>query len=76
MNRAELGIDGNCGFALLGPNIQEGECEFEPIKDFGPVWHTEQHRQARLAINRAHMRLKKRLAPKEFSYFLGPSYPS
>jgi hypothetical protein len=23
--RAELGIDGNCGFALLGENIQDGE---------------------------------------------------
>lgn len=30
--RAEVGIDGNCGYALLGPNIQEGESEFVEIK--------------------------------------------
>ena len=30
-DRAEVGIDGNCGYALLGPNIQEGECEFVEI---------------------------------------------
>ncbi len=31
-DRAEVGIDGNCGYALLGPNIQEGECEFVEIE--------------------------------------------
>lgn len=30
--RAQLGIDGNCGFALLGPNLQEGEAEFVEIQ--------------------------------------------
>ena len=30
--RAEVGIDGNCGYALLGANIQEGECEFVEIR--------------------------------------------
>ena len=75
MERAELGVDGNCGFALLGENIQEGEVEFEPIENFGPHWHGEQCRQARLAINRAHRRLKARLPDRVFSYFLGPSHP-
>jgi hypothetical protein len=75
MDRAELGVDGNCGFALLGANIQEGEAEFEPIKDFGQHWHAEQHRQAKLAINRAFRRLKERLGRNDLSYFLGPSHP-
>ena len=30
--RARLGIDGNCGYALLGENIQTGECEFVEAK--------------------------------------------
>lgn len=75
MERAELGVDGNCGYALLGENIQEGEAEFEPIKDFGSEWHAEQHRQAKLAINRAYQRLKARLPDRTFSYVLGPSHP-
>ena len=28
-----LSVDGNCGCALLGTNIQEGEAEFEPLAD-------------------------------------------
>lgn len=30
--RVEVGVDGDCGYALLGPNIQEGECEFVKIE--------------------------------------------
>lgn len=41
--RAEVGIDGNCGYALLGYNIQEGEVEFiqiEPSDDpFIDIYH-------------------------------------
>ena len=29
--RVELGVDGNAGFALLGPDLQEGEAEFVEI---------------------------------------------
>ena len=32
MERAEIGIDGNCGFALLGEDLQVGEAEFVEIK--------------------------------------------
>lgn len=74
MERAELGVDGNCGFALLGENIQEGEAEFEPIKDFGLHCHREQRRQAKLAINRAFTRLKARI-DRPISYYLGTSHP-
>jgi hypothetical protein len=30
--RAALGVDGNCAYALLGPNLQEGEVEFFEIQ--------------------------------------------
>lgn len=75
MERAILGVDGNCGFARLGPNLQDGEAEFEPIKDFGKEWHAEQHRQAKIAINKALQRLRERLYPQRFSYALHPSHP-
>ena len=31
LERAVLSIDGNCGCALLGDNLQEGEAEFVEI---------------------------------------------
>lgn len=30
--RAKVGVDGNCGYALLGADLQEGEAEFVEIK--------------------------------------------
>jgi hypothetical protein len=70
--RAQLGVDGNCGFALLGPNLQEGEAEFEEFA--GDVKTSEGARQAKLAANRAFQRLKTRLA-RPVSYYLGESHP-
>lgn len=70
--RAELGIDGNCGFALLGPNIQEGEAEFEEFS--GDLHTTEGAKAAKRAINRAYQRLKARIN-RPISYFLGESHP-
>jgi hypothetical protein len=32
-DRAELGVDGNAAFALLGENIQEGDTEFVEIAE-------------------------------------------
>lgn len=72
MERAELGVDGNCGFALLGPNLQEGEAEFEEFS--GDVRTSEGARQAKLAINRAFRRLKARIG-RPISYYLGASHP-
>ena len=42
IQRAVLSIDGNCGCALLGPNLQEGEVEFVEIdyRGFEP-WSAE-----------------------------------
>lgn len=70
--RAELGVDGNCGFALVGPNLQEGEAEFEEF--IGDVRTSEGARQAKFAINRAYQRLKTRLG-RPISYFIGDSHP-
>lgn len=74
IERAELGIDGNCGFALLGRDLQEGEAEFEEIRGSNPDWSAEGIRQAKLAINRAHQRLKARIG-RPISYYIGPSHP-
>lgn len=46
--RAVLGIDGNCGFALLGEDLQAGDSEFEIIKTAEPNWTSEYRRQAKL----------------------------
>lgn len=72
IERAELGIDGNCGFALVGEDLQSGEAEFEEFD--GEPGTSEGARQAKLAINRAYQRLKARLG-RPISYFLGDSHP-
>ena len=74
MERAELGIDGNCGFALLGENIQEGEAEFEEIRATKENPDPRSVGAQKQAINRAFTRLKTRIG-RQISYFLGPSHP-
>lgn len=74
MDRAKLDVDGNCGFALLGENLQEGEAEFEEIATKEPVGTIEWTRQAKLAINRAFTRLKARI-DCPISYYIGDSHP-
>ena len=80
--RVELGIDGNCGYALLGENIQEGEAEFVEI----PISKTDKDsafmrplgsQAAELwACKEAFRRLCARLdAPPSLNYFFGPSHP-
>jgi hypothetical protein len=83
MERAEIGIDGNCGFALLGPNLQEGEAEFVEIAlpleaSQSPTRYNniEWRRHALRAATTAYRRLRERLADREFSYYLGPSHPN
>lgn len=82
LERAELGVDGNAGFALLGEDLQSGEAEFSEInlpvaasKDPNRYHNSEWVREAKKAIWRAHQALKTRLAPREFSYYLGTSHP-
>jgi hypothetical protein len=68
-NRAEVGIDGNCGYALLGPNIQAGEAEFVEIKHHeDPAINPERH-----AWGHALHKLRKRLELPNLSYFIGPA---
>lgn len=82
MERAELGVDGNYGFALLGPNLQDGESEFveidlpiEASKDPNRYHHSEWCVAAKMSATKAYRRLKKRLSPRVFSYYLGTSHP-
>lgn len=82
MNRAELGVDGNAGFALLGDDLQSGEAEFveialpvEASKDPNRYHHSEWVAAAKVAATAAYRKLKARLADREFSYYIGPSHP-
>lgn len=82
MERAEIGIDGNAGFALLGDDLQSGEAEFVTI-DLLPEASKDPHRYqksewvsaAKCAATAAYRALKARLPDREFSYYLGPSHP-
>lgn len=70
--RAELGIDGNAGFALIGENIQEGECEFVTVeKRKDEPMHVAECRAATAAYNA----LKARLGLEHLPYYIGPSHP-
>ena len=72
--RAELGVDGNAGFALLGSDIQEGEAEFVTVENSDP-WRTKARAEAEgRAANKAYQNLKSRLG-RTFSYYIGPSHP-
>lgn len=89
-DRAELGIDGNCGFALLGPDLQEGEAEFVEIEsvtvppDIAATRHEQfTHEElnnlefcAKLrAAKRALKKLRERLGRPDLSYYFGDSHP-
>ncbi len=88
--RAQLGIDGNCGFALLGPDIQEGEAEFveiEPVTVPPSIAGTRHEKftgehQSRMelaaklrAAKAALQKLRDRLGRPDLSYYFGPSHP-
>lgn len=64
--RAKVGVDGNCGFALLGENLQEGEAEFSLIE--APTAQSSRNRQARAAWGRALRALEKRLGSGPLRY--------
>ena len=72
MERAKLGIDGNCGFALLGENIQEGESEFVEIIDEPGRSDCE---NKIVAAKRAFAKLQSRLNRPELSYYFDVSHP-
>ena len=83
--RAQLGVDGNCGFALLGDNLQSGEAEFVEI-DYKYRWPQNSGlRDAgkiilgsyaeRIAAQKALDKLKARLGRDDLSFYFGPSHP-
>lgn len=69
--RAELGVDGNCGFALLGEDIQAGEAEFVEVMK-RPGEHIDYARER--AATRAYRKLEARLG-RRLSYYIGTSHP-
>lgn len=88
--RAELGIDGNCGFALLGENIQEGEAEFCEIEavtvprdvaltrheQFTGEYELQLQLGAKLrAAKAALVKLRERLGKPDLGYYFGRSHP-
>ncbi len=72
--RAQLGVDGNCGFALLGDDLQEGESEFVEVGGLLDDRDCVEDRQS-VAARRAFNNLKKRLGLPDLSYYLGKSHP-
>jgi hypothetical protein len=82
LERAELGVDGNAGFALLGADLQIGEAEFVVIalppaasKDPNRYHNSEWISAAKIAVTAAYRALKARIPNQKFSYYLGPSHP-
>ncbi len=72
IERAIIGIDGNCGFALLGEHLQEGEAEFvEVVKVVDENIYKAQIRAATRALRALEDRLGRKL-----TYALDPSHPS
>lgn len=61
-----LSMDGNCGCALLGENLQEGEAEFVCVDDV-PRYHGVPipTNPERWAMTQAYKRLQKRLGFEE-----------
>lgn len=70
-DRAELGIDGNCGYALLGANLQEGEAEFVEIADPENTSGDEY----KIACKKALQALRQRLNRPDLGYYFGDSHP-
>lgn len=70
MREIVIGIDGNCGFALRGANLQEGQSEFVEVPAPGgkdeQIW----------AANNACLKLIKRLGlDDDYPYTYGPGHP-
>lgn len=71
--RAVIGIDGNAVYALLGPDLMEGEAEFVEI-DYC-IWASA-YTAERIAAGRALKNLKARLGLTALAYELGPGFRS
>lgn len=74
MERAELGVDGDHAFALLGEDIQSGEAVFVKVEN-GDAWRTMDKVAAeRRAATKALRQLSEKLG-RPLSYYIGPSHP-
>ncbi len=71
--KVQLGIDGNCGFALLGEDLQNGEAEFVEFQTSPEVADTIAAKRA--ACDQAFKNLKTRLNMPNLHPFFGPSHP-
>ena len=67
--RAQLGIDGNCGFSMIGENLQTGEAEFAEISN--PYCLDSQLLSCKLA----HKALTLKLGTPDLKYYFGASHP-
>lgn len=65
-----IGIDGNCGFALLGPDLQEGESEFVEVEP--PITPIRQKHAAATAHSMLLVRLE---LPPDFPWEYHESHP-
>jgi len=70
--RAELGVDGNAGFALIGPDLQTGEAEFVTIE---PIGNESGELAGGRACKQALRRLRQKLGLPKLPYYFGPSHP-
>lgn len=68
--RATLGIDGNCAFALLGENLQEGDSEWVDLPD-----NPSRADKVRCAYEALH-KLQQTLNKPGLQYDLDRSHPS
>jgi hypothetical protein len=66
--RIELGIDGRAAYALLGQDIQSGECEFVDIEGEGVEAEL-------IAAKRALLKLRDRLGTPDAQFYFGNSHP-
>jgi hypothetical protein len=57
-DEAHLGVDGNAGFAMVAPDLQEGEAEFVVIKPLGGSTANAAAYTARQALEKLKTRLK------------------
>ena len=72
---AVVGVDGNCGFALLGPDLQAGEAEFVEVKQHpGETLADTQWMAAALAMKALRTRLNKPYLAYRLGFEVG--YPA
>ena len=72
MRHIELGIDGNCGFALSGKDVQSGEAEFVDI-NYDSC--SDKLTAELIAMKTALKKLRTRLEMPELRWYHGTSSP-